>query len=91
MPHTLVLRYNGTAELLDSEEETLWASDSDDDFKDEVSAEFLTQGDVLDILDYLVDQDLLTDEQANQCVIEEESMPSSEAAEVEPDLGHDVE
>lgn len=76
MSHLLLLRANGSAELYPSvgAESSLWSSDSDDDFKDQVSAEFLTEGDLEDILGYLIDEGKLTEEQADECVIEEESI-----------------
>jgi hypothetical protein len=72
--YTLILRANGTAELEDARGRQIWASDADEEFKDEVSAEFLNEEDVVSILDFLVASDLLTDEEADACVIEEESL-----------------
>jgi hypothetical protein len=68
----LILRANGSAELTRNGA-TVWASDSDEDFKAEVSSEFLTEADVEDILDFLVETDRLTDAEADECEVEEES------------------
>jgi hypothetical protein len=73
----LILRANGSAELTRNGA-TVWASDSDEDFKAEVSSEFLTEADVEDILDYLVESDRLTDAEADECEVEEESYVEGE-------------
>lgn len=76
MSHLLLLRANGSAELFPAtgSASSLWSSDSDDDFKDEVSAEFLTEDDLEDILEYLIEAELLSEEQADECIVEEESL-----------------
>lgn len=59
-PLELILRAHGPAELVNANEETLWASDSDADFKDEISDEFLKEEDFADILEYLLDAEIIT-------------------------------
>jgi hypothetical protein len=80
--HLLLLRDNGSVELYPTAAaagEPLWNSDSDDDFKDQVSDEFLTEADVGDILDYLVEQGELTDNEADACIVEEEAQAPGES------------
>lgn len=73
-PFELILRANGTAELLDHRGNQCWASDSDEDFQDEwAGSMFLNESDVADILEYLIGKGELTQAQAEECVIEEES------------------
>lgn len=90
MPVELILRANGSAELLRGGT-TIWASDSDESFKDEVTEEFLNEEDVPDILDYLVDAGRLTEAEADACTIEEESFidESGEELEDEEELDED--
>lgn len=64
-PLELILRAHGPAELVNANEETLWASDSDADFKDEISDEFLKEEDFADILEYLLDAKLITQKEFN--------------------------
>lgn len=76
-PLELILRPEGTAELVDSKDNTLWASDSDDDFREEDFDDFLTEDDLDDILDYLAEAGVLTDDEVQafederfECTIE---------------------
>ena len=62
-PYELILRAHGPAELVDAAERQLWSSESDDDFRDEFSDEFLQEEDIPDILDYLADNDVINDEE----------------------------
>jgi hypothetical protein len=64
-PLELILLAHGPAELVNADEETLWVSDSDDDFKEEFSDEFLREEDIADILDYLRDEGILTESEYN--------------------------
>jgi hypothetical protein len=89
MPLELILHANGSAELLRADV-TVWSSDSDEAFKDEVSQEFLNEDDVPDILDYLVDAGRLTEEEADDCLIEEESFVTDEGEELEDDEAEDL-
>lgn len=59
-PLKLILRAHGPAELVNSDDQTLWASDADDDFREEFNDEFLREEDVEDILDYLFDAELIS-------------------------------
>lgn len=90
--HQLLLRANGTAELLDDRGDQVWASDSDEDFQDEwAGSMFLNESDVADILEYLIVHGELTERQADLCEIEEEAFsgesgePEEEGAEAEDD------
>lgn len=71
VPLELVLRAHGPCELLNSNDETLWASDADDDFREEFNDEFLTEEDIPDILDYLEDNEILSPQEADHFVNEE--------------------
>jgi len=64
-PLELILRPEGTAELVDARDMTLWASDSDEDFHEEDFDDFLTEDDLDDILAYLCDAGVLTDQEAS--------------------------
>ena len=59
-PLKLILRAHGPAELTNADDETLWASDADDDFREEFNDEFLQEEDIEDILDYLFDAEILS-------------------------------
>ncbi len=67
--HRLVFTAEGKAELL-RDGVTLWASDDDPDFADEFGDDALTsnnelrKGDVREIIDYLLDESMLTRAQA---------------------------
>lgn len=62
-PLELILRQHGTAELVNAHDETLWASDADEDFKEEFNDEFLQENDIDDILDYLFNADIISDDE----------------------------
>ncbi len=62
MASALLLTAHGTVQLLDDADNVLWSSDDDDDFSDEFNDEFLEEADVEDILDYLVEADLLCED-----------------------------
>ena len=59
-PLELVLTHTGTAELRNKKELILWASDDDDDFKEEFP-DFLVEDDFDDVLDFLHESEVLTD------------------------------
>lgn len=65
-PLELILRAHGTCELLNADGDTLWASDADDDFREEFNDEFLNEEDIGDILEYLADHDILSHEEADR-------------------------
>lgn len=62
-PLSLILTPHGTAELLNSKDETLWASDADDDFREEFTDEFLSEDDIDDILDFLYENEIIDDDE----------------------------
>lgn len=59
----------GTAELL-ADGVTLWASDSDPEVLDVIGADALRDADLGDVLDYLVEHNYLTDDEADDCVVD---------------------
>ncbi len=60
-PLELILRAHGPAELVNVDEETLWSSDADDDFREEFEGEeFLHEDDIPDVLEYLFDEGILS-------------------------------
>lgn len=71
IPLELVLRAHGPVELLNSNDETLWASDADDDFREEFNDEFLQEEDIGDILDYLEEHEIISADEADHFVNEE--------------------
>lgn len=85
-PLEIILRHTGIAELIDAEDSTVWSSDADADFKDEVSQEFLTEDDVDDILAYLSDKEILSEREAvhfenGEWEVTEESLDGDETDE----------
>lgn len=79
-PYRLTLTRGGGAELLDLEEdETVWTSDEDDDFREEFP-DFLHYDDVMDILEYLEDIQQLTELEADHCQIEEQFIDAADLA-----------
>lgn len=63
-PFALTLLSNGGAELTRNGVQC-WASDSDDEFAEQFGDEFLDENDVEGILEYLVEADQLTDDEAD--------------------------
>jgi hypothetical protein len=59
----LALQPWGAAELLDDDGKTLWSSTDDDEFKEEFTEEFLTADDAQDILEYLEDHRIISQEE----------------------------
>ena len=80
-PYELRFRFNGTAELISPEGRTAWASDSDEGFREAFEGqEFLNfEEDAADILDYLVDENVLTDDEADAAECLTESLPGEPA------------
>lgn len=83
-PLEIVLCHTGHAELVNANGDVLWSSDADEDFKETVSQEFLTEDDVDKILDFLSEHEFLTDEEVakfenDEWDITEESLDGSEA------------
>lgn len=94
MKKEIILRPSGTAELIDAHGNTLWSSDGDEDFREDVSQEFLTENDIDDILDYLAENEFLTDNdvakfESGEWDVTEESLPSEEGVENEDSLESD--
>ena len=67
-PLELILRAHGPCELLNADGETLWASDADDDFREEFNDEFLQEEDIVDILECLEEHDILSADEAEHFV-----------------------
>ena len=73
----LVLTDNGAMQLCRADT-VLWDSLSDDDFRDEFPDEFLTEGDVGEVLEYLVEAGKLTEDEADHIDVFEESFDAEE-------------
>jgi len=78
----LILNAHGGAELLDytagDPPLTAWASDSDEDFKERFP-DFLHESDVAGVLDYLIEAEHITEDEAESLVIDEESFEGETA------------
>lgn len=79
-PLELVLRAHGPIELLNANEEMLWVSDSDDDFREEFNNEFLQEEDIGDVLEFLLEYGIINDSEFKRfesdqwdCIIESQS------------------
>lgn len=90
-PLELILRPEGTAELVDANDVTLWASDSDEDFHEEAFDDFLTEDDLDDLLAYLSDSGVLTEQEAEafedgryECYVESFPDAVGDDDEIEP-------
>ena len=53
------MRAHGPAELMNSEKDIIWASDGDDDFREEFNDEFLMEEDLGDVLEYLEENGII--------------------------------
>lgn len=69
----LVFCTGGQAQL-EQNGDIVWYSDDDEDFREEITDEFLKEEDHKRILEYLVEEDYLTEDQAADCEIEVESL-----------------
>jgi hypothetical protein len=70
----LILTANGGAELVDLDaQEQVWASDSDDDFREEFP-DFLDENDLEPVFDYLIGEELLTEDEADEAEVSMESL-----------------
>lgn len=70
----LILTANGGAEVVDlDEEKQLWASDSDDRFREEFP-DFLDENDLEHVFDYLVEHNVITEEEADEAEVSMESL-----------------
>lgn len=73
---------HGKAELIDAEkDEILWASDDDDDFRDKFQDEFLSAADADRVLDYLIGAGEISEEEAEDMEIFEETEGETEQSE----------
>jgi len=90
-PLELILRAHGPAELVNSDEETLWASDADDDFREDFNDEFLEEDDIGDILEFLVENEIISDKEFDHFANEdwEATIETLENSINEPDLPDD--
>jgi hypothetical protein len=93
-PLELILRAHGPAELVNSDEETLWASDSDDDFREEFNNEFLQEEDIGDILEFLLDNEIISQKEFEHFADENwdatiETIDNEDATPVRDDPGDD--
>jgi hypothetical protein len=71
----LMLIAEGGAELTPLNGHTiLWASDDDEDFEAEFGTGILSEDDVESIAEYLLDEGIITVEEAEHLVIEEDSL-----------------
>ncbi len=89
-PLEIILRPTGHAELVDANDDTLWVSNSDPEFTDQVSSDFLTEEDVDEILAYLSDAEILNEYECSQFEsgawdVTEESMAKEEGVEADDD------
>lgn len=86
-PLELILTAHGTAELVDVDENILWASDDDDDFKEEFE-DFLTEEDFDNVLDFLREAEIITEGEYQKFHNEEwemivESLDGADVADIE--------
>lgn len=72
-PFTLVLTLGGGAQLEDADGELVWSSDDDEDYPEHFP-DFLQEQDVGQLLSYLVEIDLLDEDEADEADIEVESI-----------------
>jgi hypothetical protein len=75
---TLVFLTGGQAQLEDADGKVLWHSDDDAEFREVVPDEFLGEEDAERVLKYLIEADELTEEEAEDCEIEVESLDGDE-------------
>ena len=81
----LILTANGGAEVVDlDEEKQLWASDSDDLFREEFP-DFLDENDLEHVFDYLVAHDVLSEEEADEAEVSMESLKEGNGDEDDDD------
>jgi hypothetical protein len=70
----LILTANGGAEVVDlDEEKQVWASDSDDLFREEFP-DFLEENDLEHVFDYLTEHDVMSEEEADTAEVSMESL-----------------
>jgi hypothetical protein len=91
----LVLLADGTVELNDvTADQTLWSSDSDEDFQEEFP-EVVDENDIENVIDYLCEIEELSDEEADRvwadgCVVETLEKGAGPGDEEDDDEDEDV-
>ncbi len=73
----LILTPGGAVELVEGEN-VLWASADDESFRDEFPDEVVSPDDVDEVLDYLIEEDYLTDGEADALEVMEEDLDADE-------------
>lgn len=82
----LILTPHGTAELVNTFNQTLWASDDDPDFLEEFDGDdFVREEDVDDILDYLVEIEQLEPDEADAIDVEVQSLDDEDSDDSDDD------
>lgn len=66
---------------LEENGEQVWASDDDEDFTEEFGDAFHNADDAEDVIEYLVDSGLVTEDEAKQLEVEVESLDGEEGEE----------
>lgn len=94
-PLEIILRHTGHAELVDADGSILWSSDADADFKDRISSEFLNEDDIDEILAFLDDQEILTEDECRQFEngswdVTEESLEGNDSTDLDDDEDDDA-
>lgn len=80
----LVLAFlTGGQVALEEDGEQMWSSDDDDDFIEEFGDAFHDPDDAEEIIEYLVDCDIITQDEADDLEVESESLSKKEADEIE--------
>lgn len=75
----LILTATGGAEVVDIDTQlSLWASDSDEEFQEEFS-ETLDENDIDAVLDWLVNEGVMSDDEADEAEISVESIEGAPA------------
>jgi hypothetical protein len=74
----LVLTPGGTAELCRGDV-VLWGSADDEDFREEFGEDILDEEDAEEVVDYLVEHGIVSEEEAEKLVIYEESLEGGAA------------
>ena len=82
MSLTLVFTSNGQVALEENDEQ-VWSSDNDDDFKEEIGDDFLNEEDSLRVLEYLMEQGIINEREAQLVSIDVEDDDENENGEDE--------
>jgi hypothetical protein len=68
----LVFTAGGQA-VLEEDGDVVWSSDDDEDFQEELMIDFLSEGDTIAVLHYLIDNDYIEEAESPDVAIEIES------------------